>query len=73
MFHVIQSPRTRRDSTNYTVERLYKATLIQRPGERDVTRTGGRKNKNEILGLALARLIKEKHLNGNKYSRKKKN
>jgi hypothetical protein len=55
------------------VERLYKATLIQRPGERDVTRTGGRKNKNEILGLALARLIKEKHLNGNKYSRKKKN
>jgi len=54
------------------VERLYKATLIQRPGERDVTRTGGRKNKNEILGLALARLIKEKHLNGNRYSRKKK-
>jgi PAS domain-containing protein len=66
---VTKSPRTRRDSTNYTVERLYKATLIQRPGERDVTRTGGRKNKNEILGLALARLIKEKHLNGNKYSR----
>lgn len=68
-FDVTKSPKTRRDSTNYIVEKLYKETLIQRPGERDVTRTGGRKNKNEILGLTLARLIKEKHLNGSKYSR----
>ncbi len=35
-----------------------------------VTRAGGRKNKNEILGLTLARLIKEKHLGGSKYLRK---
>ncbi len=43
---------------------------MRRPGERDVLRTGGRKNKNEILGLTNARLIKEKHLNGVKYFRK---
>jgi hypothetical protein len=43
---------------------------MRRPGERDVLRTGGRKNKNEILGLTNARLIKEKHLYGVKYSRK---
>jgi PAS domain-containing protein len=61
-------PRKRRDDTNSIVEQLYKATLIQRPGERDAIRTGGRKNKNEVLGSALARLIKEKHLNGVKYS-----
>jgi hypothetical protein len=44
---------------------------MRRPGEHDVLRAGGRKNKNEILGLTNARLIKEKHLNGVKYSRKK--
>jgi hypothetical protein len=37
-----------------------------------VVRTSGRKNKNEILGLTLALLIKEKYLYGAKYSRKKK-
>ena len=52
------------------VNRLYQQTLIRRPGERDALRTGGRKNKNEILGLANTRLIKEKHLNGTKYTRK---
>ncbi|UJR37084.1 hypothetical protein I4U23_029788 [Adineta vaga] len=35
----------------------------------DTIRTGGRKNKNEILALALSRLIKSKHLQGNKYLR----
>jgi hypothetical protein len=52
------------------VERLYQLTLAKRPGEQVVTRAGGRKNKNEILGLTLARLIKEKHLGGSKYLRK---
>ena len=52
------------------VNKLYEQTLIRRPGERDVLRAGGRKNKNEILGLTNARLIKEKHLAGLKYSRK---
>jgi PAS domain-containing protein len=66
---VTKSLTTRRDSTKVAIERLYKGTFIQRPGERDLTRTGGRKNKNEILGLTLARLIKEKHLNGSNYSR----
>jgi PAS domain-containing protein len=68
-FDVTKLPKTRRDNTNSTVKRLYKATLVQRPGERDVTQTGGRTNKNETIGLALARLVKEKHLNGIKYSR----
>ena len=72
IFHVIQFSETRRDSTKVAVDRLYKATFIQRAGERDATRTGGRKNKNDILGLTLVRLIKEKHLNGINYSRKKK-
>ena len=31
-------------------------------------RIGARKNKNEILGLTNARLVKEKHLNGVKYA-----
>jgi len=62
-------PRKRRDDTNDVVNRLYEQTLSGRPGERDVLRTGGRKNKNEILGLANARLIKEKHLFGDKYFR----
>jgi hypothetical protein len=50
---------------------LYEATLMRRPGQREVVRIGGRKNKNEILGLTIARLVKEKHLDGIKYSRKK--
>lgn len=62
-------PRKRRDDTNDIVNRLYEQTLSGRPGERDVLRTGGRKNKNEILGLANARLVKEKHLFGDKYFR----
>ena len=36
--------------------------------ERDAMRVGARRNKNEILGLTNARLVKEKHLNGMKYS-----
>lgn len=64
-----QFPRRRRDDTNVIINQLYQATLIRRAGERDVIRTGGRKNKNEILGLTNARLIKEKHLNGMKYIR----
>lgn len=44
---------------------------MRRPGEREVIRIGGRKNKNEILGLTNARFVKEKHLNGVKYSRKR--
>jgi hypothetical protein len=51
------------------VNRLYEQTLTRRPGERDVLRAGGRKNKNEILGLTNARLIKEKYLGGMKYTR----
>jgi len=62
-------PRKRRDDTNDVVTKLYEQTLTHRPGQRDVLRSGGRKNKNEILGLTNARLIKEKHLNGVKYSR----
>jgi PAS domain-containing protein len=62
-------PRKRRDDTNDIVNKLYEQTLTRRPGERDVLRVGGRKNKNEILGLTNARLIKEKHLDGVKYSR----
>ncbi len=65
-----QSNDTRRDGTKFNVERLYQLTLIKRPGEQINTRAGGRKNKNEILGLTLARLIKEKHLGGSKYLRK---
>ena len=45
---------------------------MQRPGRRNV-RTGQRKNRNEVLSLTNARLIKEKYLEGNIYSRKKKN
>ena len=45
---------------------------MRRPGEREVVRIGGRKNKNEILGLTNARLVKERHLNGVKYSSKEK-
>jgi PAS domain-containing protein len=62
-------PRKRRDDTNDVVNRLYEQTLTRRPGERDVLRAGGRKNKNEILGLTNARLIKEKYLGGMKYTR----
>lgn len=69
-FLLIKFPRRRRDDTNVIINQLYQATLIRRAGERDVIRTGGRKNKNEILGLTNARLIKEKHLNGMKYIRK---
>lgn len=43
---------------------------MRRPGEREIVRVGGRKNKNEILGLTNARFVKEKHLNGVKYLRK---
>lgn len=69
MIDEFQFPRRRRDDTNVIINQLYQATLIRRAGERDVIRTGGRKNKNEILGLTNARLIKEKHLNGIKYIR----
>ncbi|CAF0882523.1 unnamed protein product [Adineta steineri] len=65
---VSELPKGRRDVTNDQIVRLYKATLIKRPGERVEVRTSGRKNKNEILGLTLTRLIKDKHLKGNKYS-----
>jgi PAS domain-containing protein len=68
-FDGTKPPRKRRDDTNDVVNQLYEQTLTRRPGERDVLRTGGRKNKNEILGLTNARLIKEKHLHGVKYSR----
>jgi PAS domain-containing protein len=61
--------RKRRDDTNVIINKLYEATLMRRPGERDIIRIGGRKNKNEILGLTNARFVKEKHLNGNKYLR----
>jgi PAS domain-containing protein len=64
---ITKSNDTRRDGTKFNVERLYQLTLIKRPGEQINTRAGGRKNKNEILGLTLARLIKEKHLGGSKY------
>jgi poly(A) polymerase Pap1 len=52
------------------MNQLYDATLVRRAGEREIVRLGGRKNKNEILGLTNARLVKEKHLKGIKYSRK---
>jgi PAS domain-containing protein len=68
-FDGAKPPRKRRDDTNVIVNSLYEATLTRRSGEREIVRTGGRKNKNEILGLTNARLIKEKHLNGTKYSR----
>lgn len=68
-FHGTKPPRKRRDDTNDIVNQLYQQTLMRRPGERDVLRAGGRKNKNEILGLTNARLIKEKHLNGVKFAR----
>ncbi|CAF1227353.1 unnamed protein product [Rotaria sp. Silwood1] len=61
--------RKRRDDTNAIINKLYEATLMRRPGEREIVRIGGRKNKNEILGLTNARFVKEKHLNGIKYSR----
>jgi hypothetical protein len=61
--------RKRRDDTNGVISKLFDATLIRRPGECEGIRIGGRKNKNEILGLTNARLIKERHLNGVKYSR----
>ncbi|CAF1373984.1 unnamed protein product [Rotaria sordida] len=62
--------RKRRDDTNVVINKLYEATLMRRPGgEHEIVRTGGRKNKNEILGLTNARFVKEKHLNGVKYSR----
>lgn len=66
---VAKSNEIRRDSTQNHIERLYKLTFVQRHGERNVLRTGGRKNKNEILGLTLARLVKEKHFNGRILSR----
>ncbi|CAF0859783.1 unnamed protein product [Rotaria sordida] len=61
-------PARRRDYTNFYFDQLYMGTLIQQPGEKNVIRTGGRRNKNEILGLTLARLLKEKYLTGNTYS-----
>ncbi|UJR09105.1 hypothetical protein I4U23_013352 [Adineta vaga] len=61
--------RKRRDDTNDIINQLFDATLVRRPGQREVVRVGGRKNKNEILGLTNARLIKDMHLNGEKYSR----
>jgi len=61
--------RKRRDDTNDIINQLFDATLVRRPGQREVVRLGGRKNKNEILGLTNARLIKNLHLNGEKYSR----
>lgn len=53
----------RREWTNFYIEELEKGTKILRAGEKDPIRVGGRKNKNEILGLVLARLLKEKYLN----------
>ncbi|CAF0918279.1 unnamed protein product [Adineta ricciae] len=61
--------RKRRDDTNDIINQLFDATLVRRPGQREIVRVGGRKNKNEILGLTNARLIKNIHLNGDKYSR----
>jgi hypothetical protein len=61
--------RKRRDETNDIYDTLHKATYIPRPGERNIVRTSGRKNRNEVLGLINAILTKEKHLNGNKYQR----
>ncbi|CAF1461839.1 unnamed protein product [Adineta steineri] len=61
--------RKRRDDTNVEINKLYDATYVRRPGQREVIRVGGRKNKNEILGLTNARLIKDIYLNGDKYSR----
>lgn len=50
------------------VDRLFELTSIPRPGETIVVRKSGRKNKNVILGLTLARLIKEKYLSHGKFS-----
>ncbi|CAF2059127.1 unnamed protein product [Rotaria magnacalcarata] len=61
--------RKRRDYTNDIISKLYDATLMRRRGEHEIVRVGGRKNKNEILGLTNARFVKEKHLNGVKYLR----
>jgi len=58
----------RGNDTNAVYDALYRAAVIPRPGERDILRTGGRRNRNELLGLSTARLTKEKYLNGNKYS-----
>jgi hypothetical protein len=66
---ITKPPRKRRDDTNLIINQLYDATCLHRPGEREIVRVGGRKNKNEILGLANARLVKDKHLNGVKYLR----
>ncbi|CAF1292210.1 unnamed protein product [Adineta ricciae] len=52
---------------NKLVEELYKLTFISRRGQFETVRSGGRKNKNEILALVLARLNKKKYLNGSKY------
>ena len=52
------------------MDRLYQLTSIPRPGETIVVRKSGRKNKNEILGLTLARLTKEKYLSDGKFSGK---
>nr|BAK03302.1 predicted protein [Hordeum vulgare subsp. vulgare] len=54
---------------NKIVEELYKVTFISRRGQFETARSGGRKNKNEILALVLARLLKKKYLNGSKYFR----
>ncbi|CAF2485566.1 unnamed protein product [Rotaria sp. Silwood2] len=62
-------PARRRECTNFYFDKLYAATLVQQPGAKNAIRTGGRRNKNEILGLTLARLLKEKYLNGITYSR----
>ncbi|CAF0771376.1 unnamed protein product [Rotaria sp. Silwood1] len=61
-------PAKRRECTNFYFDHLYMATLVQQPGAKNAIRTGGRRNKNEILGLTLARLLKEKYLNGITYS-----
>lgn len=66
---VTKSNEIRRDNTQYYVEQLYKLTFVQRHGERNALRTGGRKNKNEILALTLALLVKEKYLNGRMFLR----
>lgn len=50
---------------------LYEATLVKGPGIKPPVESGGRKNRNVILSLTNARLLKNVYLNGITRSRKK--
>lgn len=67
----MQAPSKIRECAGTYYDMLYEATLVKGPGIKPPVESGGRKNRNVILSLTNARLLKNVYLNGITRSRKK--